>query len=123
MPYKTPDFWSLIGAIIVSIISGFVSISRRVLAGQQASVLWVTTEFMTAILAGYLMFVTYPAIESSAPKWFTLPVAVALSAHLGGRVFQESEHLFLHQFKRLTGESPSSPKTKKAPSQEKSKDQ
>jgi len=86
-----PDFWDLLGALIVSTISGIVSISRRVLNGQQASLLWVVSEFMTAILCGYLMFSTYPYIVDDVPKWFTLPVAIAVAAHIGGRALQEVE--------------------------------
>lgn len=89
-----PDFWDLLGAIIVSTISGIVSITRRVLNGQQASLLWVVSEFLTAILCGYLMYVTYPAIMDDVPKWFTLPVAIAIAAHVGGRAFQEIEANF-----------------------------
>lgn len=89
-----PDFWDLLGALIVSTISGIVSISRRVINGQQASLLWVVSEFFSAILCGYLMYSAYPFIVDDVPKWFTLPVAIAISAHIGGRVFQEVETNF-----------------------------
>lgn len=89
-----PDFWDLLGAIIVSTISGIVSISRRILNGQPASLLWVVSEFLSAILCGYLMYSTYPTIQGDVPKWFTLPVAIAVAAHIGGRVFQEIETNF-----------------------------
>lgn len=95
MPLNTPpDLWDLIGAIIVSVISGIVSISRRIIKGQKYSLLWVISEFLSAILCGYLMFTSYPTIVDDVPKWFTLPVAVAVAAHIGGRVFQEVESNF-----------------------------
>lgn len=103
MPWKdSPEFWDIIGALIVSFISGFVSIARRILNGQKASLLWVVTEFFTAILCGYLMYVSYPALADLVPKWFTLPVAVALAAHIGGRVFQEAEKSIITQLSSLT---------------------
>jgi len=89
-----PDFWDLLGALIVSTISGIVSISRRVIHGQQASLLWVVSEFFSAILCGYLMYSAYPHIVADVPQWFTMPVAIALAAHIGGRVFQEVEANF-----------------------------
>lgn len=92
MPVIVPtDLWDLLGALIVSVISGFVSISRRIINGQKASLLWVISEFLSAILCGYLMYSAYPMLKPDMPKWFTLPVAIAVAAHIGGRVFQEAE--------------------------------
>lgn len=101
MPWKGehPELWDMIGAVIVSVISGFISIARRVLGGERASVLWVISEFLTAILCGYLMFTAYPFIQAVAPQWFTLPIAVALAAHVGGRVFQEMERQIIERYK------------------------
>jgi len=90
----SPDFWDLLGAVIVSVISGTISITRRILNGQQASMLWVFSEFMSAMMCGYLMYTTYPVIADDVPKWFTLPVAISFSAYIGGRVFQEIETNF-----------------------------
>ena len=102
MPLNTgPEVWDIIGALIVSIVSGAISISRRVVSGYPASMLWVVSEFLTAILAGYLMFSAYPHIVDTVPKWFTLPVAVAFSAHVGGRVFQEIENGLVAKYTRL----------------------
>lgn len=107
MPWKNaPEVWDIVGAFIVSIISGFISISRRIVNGHAVSVLWVTSEFLTAILSGYLMYTVYPQISDDVPKWFTLPVAVAISAHVGGRVFQETENAFLRNYQKIFGRPP-----------------
>jgi len=99
MPWQNaPDVWNLITALIISMISGFISISRRILQGHPSSVLWIVSEFLTAILCGYLMFHSYPILESSLPKWFTQPIATAIAAHIGGRVFQELEAIFLERY-------------------------
>lgn len=102
MPWQNqPDVFNLLAALIISMVSGFISISRRILNGHPSSLLWVVSEFLTAILCGYLMFQVYPTIESSLPEWFTLPVAIALAAHIGGRVFQEMEASFIKKYKRF----------------------
>lgn len=95
------DLPSLFGAFIVSVVSGVISIARRVLQGHDASLLWVVSEFMTAILCGYLMFTAYPHIEAAVPTWFTLPIAVALAAHVGGKVFQEAEKQLISRYAKI----------------------
>lgn len=97
MPWRNnPDLWGLFGALLISTISGFISIAQRVVRGHKASVLWVISEFMAAILCGYIMFDTYPYLESQLPQWATLPMLVALAAHVGGRSFQGLEK-FIHR--------------------------
>lgn len=99
--HNHPDFWSLIGALIISIVSGFISIARRILNGHPSSILWIISEFMTAILCGYLMYHAYPIISPSLPEVITLPVAIAVSAHIGGRIFQELEATIIDKYKLL----------------------
>ena len=102
MPFQNqPGFYDLLGALIVSFVSGIISISRRVINGRKPSLLWVISEFMTAILCGYLMYSAYPHIHESAPNWFTLPIAVAFAAHTGGKVFQEIENELVRRYSRL----------------------
>jgi tellurite resistance protein TehA-like permease len=94
-----PDFLEFLTAIFISSVSAFISISRRLLNGHAYSVLWVISEFFTAILCGYLMYNSYLSIHTMLPDWITLPVAVAISAHSGGRIFQEIEAIFISQVK------------------------
>jgi ABC-type Co2+ transport system permease subunit len=102
MPFGNhPGFYDLLGALIVSVFSGIISISRRVINGHKPLLLWVISEFMTAILCGYLMYSAYPHIHESAPNWFTLPIAVAFAAHTGGKVFQEVENELVRRYSRL----------------------
>jgi tellurite resistance protein TehA-like permease len=99
MPWNnTTDLYGIVGALVISIISGIISISRRILNGHPSNCLWVISEFLTAILCGYLMYEVFPYIEASVPKWFTLPVAIAIAAHIGGKVFQEAEAIFLERY-------------------------
>lgn len=99
MPWnQQTDIWGLVGAFIISTVSGFISISRRIMSGQKATWLWLISEYLTAILCGCLMYNTYPFIQKDLPEWITLPVAIAVAAHIGGRVFQEAEAVI---FKRI----------------------
>lgn len=94
MPWRNnPDLWGLVGALLISTISGFISIAQRVVRGHKASALWVISEFLAAILAGYIMFDTYPLLAPNLPAWATLPMLVALAAHVGGRSFQGLEKI------------------------------
>jgi hypothetical protein len=93
------DYWSLLGALIISTVSGVISIAQRIVLGQRATLIWVTSEFLAAILCGYLMYDIYPKIAEDLPKWATLPVLVALAAHVGGRSFQMFERALYRRYK------------------------
>ena len=102
MPYSVPpDIWELIITFVLSITSGAVSIGRRLMLGHKSSWLWIISEFLTAILCGYLMYNAYPSISPYLPDFFTLTVAVAVAAHSGGRIFQESEDVVMRYIERL----------------------
>lgn len=96
-----PTLLDFVGAFLVSLISGVVSITRRIVNGHNASILWVVSEILTAILAGYLMYTAYPAITHEVPKWFTLPIAVSFSAYAGGKAFQEVENALVRKYTHL----------------------
>lgn len=100
-PENTPDYWSLAGALIISTISGVISITQRIVLGQRATLIWAISEFLAAILCGYLMYDAYPAVQEDLPKWATLPVLVALAAHVGGRSFQMIEKALAHRYQFL----------------------
>jgi len=97
----SPTVLDFIGALIVSVISGVVSITRRIVNGHNASILWMISEILTAILAGYLMYTAYPHIVDDVPKWFTLPIAVSFSAYAGGKTFQEVENALVRRYTNL----------------------
>lgn len=93
-----PDVLSLIGALVISLVSGSISIAQRVVRGQEASLLWVTSEYLSAALCGYLTYTAYPAIQGSLPEWITMPILVATVAHFGGRTFQGVESLLIQRY-------------------------
>lgn len=93
-----PDWIALLGALIISLISGFISIAQRIDRGHRVTILWVTSEFLAAMLSGYLMYNAYPSLEGDLPGWITMPIAVAFSAHVGGRSFQAFEKYVSKRF-------------------------
>ncbi len=99
-----PDLFSLIGALVISIISGSISIAQRIVRGQDASLLWITSEYLSAILCGWLAYDTYPAIQDSLPAWMTQPLLVAAVAHFGGRTFQGVEGLLIQKYRIPLGD-------------------
>lgn len=85
---------SLWGALIISSISAAISIAQRMLRGYPTSALWLFSESLSAILAGYLAWDLYPVVQESLPTWVSQPLLVAVSAHYGGRLFQTIEKHF-----------------------------
>lgn len=99
MPWgQQPDLLALIGALIVSTISGFISIAQRIARGHKPSRLWVVSEFSAAILCGYLMADVYHILQPSLPEWATPTICVALAAHIGGRMFQTLEGIMAKRY-------------------------
>ena len=95
MPLNTqdPKVIEIVTVTLVAAITAITSILRKITNGHAASIVWVITQFFTAILAGYFMYEAYPTISQMSywPNWLTMPIAVAIAAHSGGRVFQEIE--------------------------------
>lgn len=94
----TPDLLGLLGAVLISVVSGFISISQRIVRGHEASLLWVTSEFMSAILCGYLVYNLYPYIANDLPTWLTQPILVAAASHFGGKAIEGFERLLAAKY-------------------------
>lgn len=88
MPHNSPDFWTVVLVITVSIVSGVISILNRIAQGKAFSIVWVTSEFLAAILCGYLAFDAYPSAQAILPDWVSLPMFIAACSHTGGRLLQ-----------------------------------
>lgn len=102
MPYNLPpDPTEILVTLLISVISGAISIGRRIVSGHKSNALWIITEFCTAVLCGTLMYTMYPHIQDWLPAAVNLPVAVALAAHSGGRLFQESESFIVEKMERV----------------------
>jgi len=92
-----PDVYTMLSMLVLSAVSAIVSITQRLSGGQTASVMWVTSEFMAAILVGYLASETYPFIKQYFPEFVRLPLFVSFCAYGGGRTIQTAERIIYSQ--------------------------
>lgn len=104
MERPDPDILTVVLVLVISAVSGFVSITQRLLRGAPASALWFISEFLAAILCGWLAYDAFDVIHPFLPAWVTMPVFVAVSAHTGGRLLQVSENAVHDRIRRLSGE-------------------
>lgn len=100
MPQNSPDFFTVLLLLLVAVVSGIVSILRRIDRGQVVSTVWVVGEFLAAILSAYLAYDIYQANAAMFPSWATLPLVVAVAAHMGGRGLQGIENAVYAKFSR-----------------------
>lgn len=84
----------LAGALLISALSGAISLGRRILRYGRVPLLAVATEMTAAILAGYLAWDAYPCLIDILPHGVTRAIFVSACAYLGGRLFQHVETLF-----------------------------
>ena len=103
LPPTDQETTSLIGTIIIGLISGFYSITRRILGKKSVSKLWVLSECAGVILVTALAMDVYPVIrpmlmESPTTSWITQWVFVGVLAHCGSRLMVNLETKFNSQF-------------------------
>lgn len=93
---------STLAVVIISLISGFISIANHIAKGLISKVtwLWIAGEIAAALLCGYLMWDAYPRLVEILPEWTTQWVAVALAAHFGGRALQFVESKVLNRISK-----------------------
>lgn len=102
MPNRIPpDIYTFITMLVVSAVSGTVSIIHRISRGHSCSFLWVCGEFLAAILAGYLASETYPFLQANLPEFVRPAVFVSACAYSGGRLMQTAEEFL---YSKLPGE-------------------
>lgn len=95
----TPDqqqnfYVQLLGALLISTVSGAISVGRRILRYGQVSFVAAATEMTAALLAGYLAWDAYPALVAKLPAGITQPIFTSAAAYLGIKIFQYVERLF-----------------------------
>lgn len=94
MPNRIPpDLFTLLMMLALSAVSGIVSITQRVANGHAWSIAWVVSEFLAAILAGYLASEAYPYLKDYLPEFVRMSSFVSICAYSGGRMMQVAEQL------------------------------
>ena len=96
-----PNLTDFLMVLVLSTVSACIAIGRRIVSGHNPNVLWFITEFLTAVLCGYLMWTAYPGIVDYLPSWITEPVAIAIAAHSGGRVMQACYNMVLSYIEKV----------------------
>ena len=99
MPWKNdPNIWGVVGAVVMSLLSGFISVANSMAGGQKFSFLWASAQLTGAVLAGWLVWDMYPVVADSLPAWLTQPIMTALAAHYGGKLFSIAEKVLGKRF-------------------------
>lgn len=93
MPQNSPEVLTFLTALIISVVSGSISILNRLVKGHSGGAMWVVSEFLAALLCGYLAWDAYPQIKPYLPGWVSLPIFIAASAHTSGRLLQTVSNL------------------------------
>lgn len=92
MPNRIPpDLFTLVTMLLLSAVSGVVSITQRIASGRPATVIWVISEFLAAILAGYLATETYPYLHDYLPEFVRMSTFVSICAYSGGSLMRFAE--------------------------------
>lgn len=96
-----PNIWSVITSIIVVTVSGLLAVARRLTDGNQKfGWPWFLAQMGGSLLAGFIMYDTYPLLvrEGFLPVYATQIIMLSLAAHYGGKVFTMSENFFKNKF-------------------------
>ncbi len=88
-----PDLFTLLMMLALSAVSGIVSITNRVASGHAWSIAWVISEFLAAILTGYLASEAYPYLKGYLPEFVRMSAFVSICAYSGGRMMQVAEQM------------------------------
>lgn len=93
------EMFSTLMSVIIGLISGFISITRKMMLQVKVSKLWIISEFAGVIVMITLAMDVYPLLEplfksSAATMWITELVFVGVAAHTGSRMMWSLEKKF-----------------------------
>lgn len=87
MYHVDPDMLSFMVAILMSCVTAFISIVKKVIGKRKpVSKLWLTNETAMCILAFMLALEMYPHISVVLPAFITKPVFLAICVHMSSRL-------------------------------------
>ena len=98
-----PDLWSLLTMLFLSAVSGVVSVTQRIASGRAASFVWIFSELLAAVLAGYLASEFYLFAPETFQAYIPITVFVSTCAYSGGRFMQVAERTL---YSKLPGGRP-----------------
>lgn len=89
MYHVDPDLMSFMVAILMSCITAFVSITKKVMRKRKpVTKLWLTNEAAMCLLAFLFAMEMYPYLTSVLPSFITKPVFLAICVHMSSRLIQ-----------------------------------
>lgn len=87
MLHVDPDVLSFMVAVLMSCVTAFVSIAKKVMRKRKPiPKLWYWYEIATCFLAFLLAMEMYPHIASVLPAFMTRPVFLAICVHMSSRL-------------------------------------
>ena len=87
MYHVDPDLMSFMVAILMSCVTAYVSIAKKVIRKRKPmSNLWLWNEMAMCLLAFLLAMEIYPHISAVLPAFITKPVFMALCVHMSSRL-------------------------------------
>ena len=97
------DFLTMLGTVLIGLISGTVSITRRMLSKRKVSKLWWVSEYAGVMLMIALALDTYPMIKpiliDNGYGWITEWVYTGILAHSGSRLMYHIERKITEKVK------------------------
>lgn len=87
MYHVDPDVMSFMVAVLMSCITAFISIVKKVFKKRKPiSKLWLSSEVATCALAFMVALELYPHLATLMPAFMTKPIFVATCVHMSSRL-------------------------------------
>lgn len=87
MHHVDPDIMSFMVAILMSCVTAFISIAKKLIGKRKpVSKLWLSHEIAMCLMAFLVAMEMFPHIASVLPAFITKPVFVAICVHMSSRL-------------------------------------
>ncbi|EHU2760887.1 MULTISPECIES: hypothetical protein [Acinetobacter] len=96
------DLWTILATCLVVLITGFISVARRVVQEKENNWILIATEYSACLLVGYLAYEAYPSVHPHLPgylSWITQNIFSATGSYIGIRAFHIAEYYTTEKFK------------------------
>ena len=87
MHHVDPDVMSFMVAVLMSCVTAFISIAKKVIRRRKPiSKLWLSNEVAMCLLAFLIAMEMFPHIAVVLPAFITKPVFLAICVHMSSRL-------------------------------------
>lgn len=92
MYHVDPDVLSFMVAVLMSCVTAFVSIAKKVMRKRKPiSKLWLSYEMGLCVIAFLFAYEVFPFMTELLPPFITKPVFLAICVHMSSRFIQMLE--------------------------------